>query len=175
MMTMSEKMKEVPGIYLSNAELKSEDAITFKWRPNAKYVWACGIAYSRFLEELKKGRIIGRGCRECGRILVPPRMFCDTCFRATDEWVYVEDTGTINTYSVSYLDADANRIKDPILVAVIDLDGASEGIGILHYVDPKTDPKDLHIGMKLKAVWKPEKERIGSVTDIAYFEPIKEG
>jgi hypothetical protein len=39
---MSEKMKEVPGIYLSNSELKSEDAITFKWRPNAKYAWACG-------------------------------------------------------------------------------------------------------------------------------------
>ena len=174
MMTMSEKMSEVPGIYLRDAELKAEDAITFKWRPNAKYVLSAGIAYSRFLEELKNGKIIGRGCRECGRILVPPRMFCDKCFRATDEWVYVKDTGTINTYSVSYLDADANRIKDPILVAVIDLDGASEGIGILHYVD-KVDPKDLHIGMKLKAVWKPEKKRIGSVTDIAYFEPIKEG
>ncbi|UCH04672.1 MAG: OB-fold domain-containing protein, partial [Candidatus Thorarchaeota archaeon] len=81
--------------------------------------------------------------------------------------------GTINTYSVSYLDADANRIKDPILVAVVDLDGASEGIGILHYVS-NVDPKELHVGMKLKAVWKPEKDRIGSVTDIDYFEPIKE-
>ena len=171
---MSEKMKEVPGIYLRDAELKADDAITFKWRPNAKYVWAAGIAYSRFLDELKKGKIIGRKCRECGRILVPPRMFCDTCFRATDEWVYVTDTGTINTYSISYLDADANRIKKPILVAVIDLDGATEGIGILHYVDPKTKLEDLHIGMKLQAVWKPEKERIGSVTDIAYWKPIKE-
>ncbi|MHA2150248.1 MAG: Zn-ribbon domain-containing OB-fold protein [Candidatus Thorarchaeota archaeon] len=126
---MSEKMKEVPGIYLSNAELKAEDA---------------------------------------------PRMFCDKCFRATDEWVYVKDTGTINTFSISYLDADANRITDPISVAVIDLDGASEGIGILHFVRID-DPKDLHIGMKLKAVWKPEKDRIGSVTDIDYFEPLKEG
>jgi uncharacterized OB-fold protein len=171
---MSEKMKEVPGIYLRDAELKADDAITFKWRPNAKYVWAAGIAYSRFLEELKKGKIIGRKCRECGRILVPPRMYCDTCFRATDEWVYVKDTGTINTYSVSYLDADANRIKKPILVAVIDLDGATEGIGILHYVDPKTKPEDLHIGMKLQAVWKPEKERTGSVRDILHWKPIKE-
>ena len=171
---MSEKMKEVPGIYLRDAELKAEDAITFKWRPNAKYVWSAGIAYSRFFEELKNGKLVGRSCNECGRILVPPRMFCDTCFRATDEWVFVKDTGTINTYSVSYLDADANRIKKPILVAVIDLDGASEGIGILHYVDPKVKPEDLHIGMRLKAVWKPEKERVGSVRDIVHFEPLKE-
>jgi hypothetical protein len=174
MIVMSEKMKEVPGTYLRSKEFMAEDAITFKWRPNAKYIWAGGIAYSRFLDELKNGRIIGRGCRECGRILVPPRMFCDTCFRATDEWIYVKDTGTINTYSVSYLDADAKRIKKPILVAVIDLDGASEGIGILHFVDPKVNPEELHVGMKLKAVWKSEKERIGSVTDIAYFEPLKE-
>ena len=87
--------------------------------------------------------------------------------------MYVKDTGKINTFSISYLDADANRIEDPILVAVIELDGASEGIGILHIVR-NVNPKDLHIGMKLRAVWKPEEERIGSVTDLAYFEPLKE-
>ena len=52
---MSEKMKEVPGIYLRDAELKAEDAITFKWRPNAKYAWSGGIAYSRYFEELTVG------------------------------------------------------------------------------------------------------------------------
>ena len=170
---MSEKMKEVPGIYLRDSELKAKDAIAFRWRPNAKYVWSAGIAYSKFLEGLKNGKILGRGCRECGRIIVPPRMFCEQCFRSTDEWVHVKDTGTINTYSVSYLDADANRIKEPILVAVIDLDGASEGVGILHLVG-NCKPDDLHIGMRLRAVWKPENERIGSVTDIEYFEPLKE-
>jgi uncharacterized OB-fold protein len=170
---MSEKMKEVPGVYLRDAELKADDAIAFYWRPNAKYVWSGGIAYSGFLNGLKKGKILGRGCRECGRVIVPPRMFCSECFRSTDEWVHVKDTGTINTYSISYLDADANRIKEPILVAVIDLDGASEGVGILHLVG-NCKPEDLHIGMRLKAVWKPEKERVGSVRDIAYWEPLKE-
>ncbi|MHA2424668.1 MAG: Zn-ribbon domain-containing OB-fold protein [Candidatus Thorarchaeota archaeon] len=131
---MSEKMKDVPGVYLRDAELKAEDAIKFEERPNAKYVWASGIAYSRWVSEFKNGKIIGRRCRQCEKTIVPPRMFCSDCFRATDEWVYVKDTGTINTYSISYLDADANRIKEPILVAVIDLDGASEGVGILWWV-----------------------------------------
>ncbi|MHA1908252.1 MAG: Zn-ribbon domain-containing OB-fold protein [Candidatus Thorarchaeota archaeon] len=170
---MSEKMKEVPGVYLRDAELKAEDAIKFEMRPNAKYAWASGIAYSRWVSEFKKGKIIGRRCRQCEKTIVPPRMFCSECFRATDEWVYVKDTGTINTYSISYLDADAKRIKEPILVAVIDLDGASEGVGILHLVS-NCKPEDLHIGMKLKAVWKPENERTGSVRDILYWEPLKE-
>ena len=167
---MSEKFKELPGTPLSSADLKSGRVITIKWRPNAKYAWSVGIAYGRYLEELKNGRIIGRHCRQCDRIIVPPRMFCEQCFRPTDEWVFVKDTGIINTFSLSYLDADANRIKDPICVGVIDIDGASPGIGILHKLG-NVDPKKIHVGMPVRAVWKPPEERKGSVTDILYFEP----
>jgi uncharacterized OB-fold protein len=170
---MSKNMKELPGTPLSGKELKSDEVITFKWRPNAKYAWSAGIAYGRFLDELKEGRIIGRRCSRCERIIVPPRMFCEQCFVATDKWVYVKDTGTINTFSLSYLDADANRIKDPILVAVIDLDGASPGIGILHLLG-NVDPNKIDVGMKVKAVWKPPEEREGSVTDILFWEPLED-
>jgi uncharacterized OB-fold protein len=170
---MSKNMKELPGTPLSGKELKSDKVITFKWRPNAKYAWSAGIAYGRFLDELKAGRIIGRKCSRCERIIVPPRMFCEHCFVATDEWVYVKDTGTINTFSLSYLDADANRIKDPILVAVIDIDGASPGVGILHLLG-NVDPDKIDVGMKVKAVWKPPEEREGSVTDILFWEPLED-
>lgn len=170
---MSKNMKELPGTPLSGKELKSDKVITFKWRPNAKYAWSAGIAYGRFLDELKAGRIIGRKCSRCERIIVPPRMFCERCFVATDEWVYVKDTGTINTFSLSYLDADANRIKDPILVAVIDIDGASPGVGILHLLG-NVDPDKIDVGMKVKAVWKPPEEREGSVTDILFWEPLED-
>ncbi|MFX0078788.1 MAG: Zn-ribbon domain-containing OB-fold protein [Candidatus Hermodarchaeota archaeon] len=170
---MSKNMKEMPGTPLSGKELKSDKVITFKWRPNAKYAWSAGIAYGRFLDELKAGRIIGRKCSRCERIIVPPRMFCEHCFVATDEWVYVKDTGTINTFSLSYLDADANRIKDPILVAVIDIDGASPGVGILHLLG-NVDPDKIDVGMKVKAVWKPPEEREGSVTDILFWEPLED-
>ena len=128
---MSEKMKEVPGTYFPSSDFKSDKVLSFHWRPNAKYAWSAGVAYSRFLEELKNGRIIGRKCGKCERIIVPPRMFCDQCFCATEDWIFVKDTGKINTYSISYLDADANRITEPIPVAVIDLDGASPNVGIL--------------------------------------------
>ena len=168
---MSEKFKEIPGTPLSSRDLKSGKVLTFKWRPNAKYAWSIGIAYGRFLEELKNGRIIGRSCHQCQRILVPPRMFCEQCFKGTDEWVYVKNTGKINTFSISYLDSDARRIKTPIPLAVIDLDGASPGIGILHKLG-NVDPKRIHVAMRVRAVWKSAKQREGSITDIKYFEPI---
>jgi uncharacterized OB-fold protein len=55
---------------------------------------------------------------------------------------------------------------------VIEVDGASPGMGILHVVK-KIPPKKVHIGMAVRAVWKPKPKRTGSVTDIAYWEPIK--
>jgi hypothetical protein len=34
------------------------------------------------------------------------------------------------------------------------------------------DPDQIHIGMKVKAVWKPASEREGAITDIRYFAPL---
>ncbi|MFQ6127311.1 MAG: Zn-ribbon domain-containing OB-fold protein [Thermoplasmata archaeon] len=171
---MSEKVEKWPGIELSSKQLKEGEVITNRWKPRARYAWSCGEAISRFLEEMKKGKLIARKCDSCNRILFPPRMFCEDCFKPTTEWVYVKDSGKIETFSISYLDKDARRIKDPIFVGVVSIDGASEKMGIMHYFDEVTK-EEIHIGMPVKAVWKSEEERVGSITDIIYFRPLKEG
>jgi hypothetical protein len=98
-------------------------------------------------------------------------MFCEKCFRPTDEWVYLQDTGTVNTYSISYIRWDASRVPEPSIPAVIDIDGASPGMGILHLLGD-VSPDDVKIGMRVRAVWKPARQRTGSVLDIRYFRPI---
>jgi uncharacterized OB-fold protein len=103
--------------------------------------------------------------------MVPPRVFCEQCFKPTDNWTYVKDTGTINTYSVSFIAGDASRIKEPIIVAIIDLDGASPGMGIQHKIG-EINWKEVKFDMKVKAVWKPPEERKGAITDIKYFKPV---
>jgi uncharacterized OB-fold protein len=101
-------------------------------------------------------------------------MFCEYCYKPTDDWIYLKDTGTIETFSVSYLDSDARRIEKPILIGVISIDGASPQHGFMHYFD-EMNKDEIHIGMKVKAVWKPENERTGAITDIKYFKPLKGG
>jgi hypothetical protein len=39
----------------------------------------------------------------------------------------------------------------------------------------EVEPDEVKIGMRVQAVWKPEGDREGSITDILYFKPIKEG
>jgi uncharacterized OB-fold protein len=163
-----------PGKKVSGQDIKNKNITHTWWEPEVQYSWSLGPAYSRFLKELKKGKIIGRTCKKCDRVLVPPRMFCEYCYKPTDDWIYLKDTGKIETYSISYLDPNARRIKDPILIGVISIDGASPLHGFMHYFSEMTKD-EIHIGMKVKAVWKSEKERIGSITDIKYFRPFKGG
>lgn len=170
---MSEKVRTWPGIELSAREFYGK-VTAVQFRPEAKFAWSAGEAMSRFLAELKNGRLIARSCRNCKRILFPPRMFCEECFRPTDAWTYVKDTGTIETYSISYIDLDAKRIKDPVYVGVVSVDGASPKMGLMHYLGGVT-PETIRIGMRVKAVWKPPAQREGSVLDIVHWRPLREG
>jgi uncharacterized OB-fold protein len=165
-----DKNVKLAGTALKDEDFKKKKVLMTYWKPKAEYRWSAGVAIGHFLNQMKEGKLMGRLCETCGRIMVPPRMFCEECFRPSDEWVEVKDSGTINTFAISYIATDASRVKKPTIPAVIDLDGASEGMGILHIIS-EVDPKKVKIGMKVKAVWKPKGERKGDITDIKYFKP----
>jgi len=168
-----EKTGEFPGTSLSDADIKEGKVLLTEWHPNLKYAWDAGVAVGRFLEELKQGRIIGTRCDRCGRVVVPPRVFCEWCFKTSDGWVYLKDTGVINTYSISYIAWDASRVEEPTIPIVVNIDGASPGMGFLHLLgEVEPDPAKIRIGMPVQAVWKPAEERVGAITDIKYFRPI---
>jgi hypothetical protein len=38
----------------------------------------------------------------------------------------------------------------------------------------EVDPDTLEVGMRVQAVWKPTEQRVGAITDIAYFKPLVE-
>ena len=80
--------------------------------------------------------------------MIPPRMFCERCFRPTDDWVYVKDSGMVNTFSLCYVSWDVRRLKTPEIPAVIEIDEASPDMGILHLIR-KVNPKNVHIGMRV--------------------------
>jgi hypothetical protein len=97
-------------------------------------------------------------------------MFCEQCFRPTDRWVEVEDTGKVNTFSICWVSWDMQPLEVPELPAVIEIDGASPGIGIMHKLG-EVDPDAVRVGLEVEAVWKPEGKREGSILDIEYFRP----
>ncbi len=166
-------IENVPVKGLTSKEY--EKALKTTYQPRAEYAWDNGIAIGKYLEGLKNGIILASECYECGRKMLPARAFCELCFRPSDRYIPVEDTGVVNTFAICHVNWDASRLKDDEprhLPAVIEIDGASQGQGIMHLLG-NVKPEDIKIGMKVKAVWKPEKEREGTITDILFFEPAK--
>lgn len=161
--------EDLPGTPLSDAQVRRREIFTLEQPPQVRYAWDTGVAIGRFLAGLKEGRLLARRCRRCQRVLLPPRMFCEQCFRPTDEWVRLPDTGKVNTYSISHIRWDSSPLEEPIIIAVIEIDGASRG-GLLHYLG-EVNGDDVRIGMGVQAVWKPPQERAGSILDIRYFRP----
>ncbi len=166
---------ELKGTGLKSQAVKDGSVLTMPCNPKLQYSWDTGQAVGRYLDGLKEGKLIGKKCGGCNRIMIPPRMFCELCFKDTGDWVELEDTGKVNTFSICHVNWDASRLPQgalPHLPAVIEIDGASEGMGILHVLG-EADPKEIKIGMKVKAVWKTANERAGAITDIRYFKPLR--
>ncbi len=170
-------MEPFSGTSLTDHALTTGEVLITQWHVKSEYSWDAGFAIGTFLDGLKQGKILGIRCPECQRTVVPPRAFCELCFRPINDWVELADTGKINTYSVSYVNWDATRRQTPEVPAVIEIDGASPGIGILHLMGEVGETLEeinarLKIGTPVQAVWKPSQEREGAITDIRYFRPI---
>jgi uncharacterized OB-fold protein len=134
-----------------------------------EFEWDAGEAMGAFLDALRDERILATVCTGCDRTLVPPRKFCERCFRPTDKWVEVAAVGRVETFSICFVRWDMVPLDPPEIPAVIRLDGASEG-GFLHMLGDVA-PDDVSIGMEVEAVWKPAGERTGSILDISHFRP----
>jgi uncharacterized protein len=173
---MSSKITRYAGTEITAEEARAERYLLTRYEAELKYSWSAGKAISRFLTGLRDGEIWGRSCTVCGRTMIPPRMYCERCFRPTDEWVRLQDIGRVMTYSVSYVNADASRREgeEPIVVAVVEIEGASPMMGMLHLLG-EVSLEELAVGMRVKAVWRPKGERRGAITDIMYFRPIRGG
>ncbi len=169
---MSKKQVTQPlGTALKDDDFERKKVLTVAYQPKVKYAWATGIAIGQFLKGLKAGEILGTKCEHCGRIVVPPRIFCEWCFKKTDSWIKLPDTGIVNTFSISYITADTTRVKTPIIPAVIGIDSTTNA-GFLHLIGG-VKPENVRIDMRVRAVWLEPSQRKGAITDIKYFTQLK--
>ena len=170
---MTSKILIFPGISISEKDFDDGTVLFHYDKLIASFQWDTGVAISTYLQALKQGIILGSNCSHCRKVVVPPRIVCESCFKPMQGYIPLQDSGVVNTFSVCYVTWDVKRIKEPELPAVIDIDGASPLCGIMHKLG-EVNPDEIYIGMKVKAVWKPAELRTGAITDILYFKPVKE-
>lgn len=140
-----------------------------KGRMSIQYDWSLGPHGAKFFEALRsEKRILGIRCPSCKGVLVPPLPVCGRCFRPMEEWVELPAEGVARGIVPYLLEVPGQRLKPPLLLAKIHLDGASSSFThILKGVEVKSPP----ISIRVRAVWR--EKRVGSLEDIDFFEPAR--
>jgi len=136
-----------------------------------KYQFTAGGATTRFLGQLKRGRLVGQRCPECSNVYLPPRGSCPACGVATVEEVEVSDKATVQSFTIVWIPIPGSPIQPPYIVANLVPDGAN--ISFIHLMSECVN-EEVHIGQRVQAVWKPEEEWTYAMENIRYFKPIDE-
>lgn len=146
--------------------------------PNAMSAWqgelpitnryTFGLAGEKFFRAIKEqGKLLGTYCPQCQRTYVPATSFCERCFRELDDWIEVDSVGEVESYTILSIDEVGAPLPEPMIIAFIRVkDG-----GIIHKL-AEVEADDIFFGMPVGAVFKPKKERQGSILDILHFKPI---
>jgi uncharacterized OB-fold protein len=124
-----------------------------------------GETASKFFIELRdNARIMATKCPECGRVLLPPRSFCERCFVSLkDHWVELKPEGTLEAFTVITGEYSFSGMpKPPYVMCLVRLGGASTSIPQmllgLDLSDPGRAAKELKVGMPVKAVFMEQRE-----------------
>ena len=130
------------------------------------YTRSTGPVLGRFLTGLRDGVLVA-GRTSDGRVVLPPPEFDPVTHEATTDFVEVERTGTVTSWSWVSEPVAGQPFDRPFAFALVTLDGTD--VPFLHALDAAS-PDDVSTGMRVQVRW--ADERVGAITDIACFEPI---
>ena len=80
---------------------------------NLEYHYTAGSATTRFLNQVKEGKIVGQSCPKCSAVYVPPRGSCPRCGVATNIEVPLTDKGCIESFTIVHIPIPGNPIVPP--------------------------------------------------------------
>jgi hypothetical protein len=135
------------------------------------YDYVAGDLKAIFLRALADKRILGSRCAKTGKVFVSPLVNSPESFAPCEELVEVSDEGVMTTFCIVNIPVIGRDLELPYVAASVALDGAD--ISIFALIQG-IKPDEARMGMRVRAVWKPDGERVGSHEDISHFEPTGE-
>src|SRR5262245_61983205 len=135
------------------------------------YRYVAGDYRARFLRRLKDKVFTGSKCSKTGKVFVAPLFSSPESFAPCDEIVELPGRGIVTTFCIVNIPVIGRDLQLPYVAASVALDGAA--ISIFSAVQ-ECKPEDVHMGMRVEAVWKSDSERTGSFDDVSYFRPTGE-
>src|SRR4051794_9031344 len=132
------------------------------------YTRSTGPVLGRFLTGLRDATLVAARTSQ-GRVVIPPPEFDPVTHEQTTDFVEVEPTGVVTSWSWVSEPVAGQPLDRPFAFALVTLDGAD--VPMLHALDVAS-ASEVSTGMRVQVRW--AEERVGAITDIACFEPVGE-
>ncbi len=128
------------------------------------FVYTAGVAGEEFGRALRdQGKFLGSRCADCKVTYVPPRTYCERCFGRLAAKVEAGPAGELVSFTET---PEGTGDATGAVWGLVRLDGADTVL--VNRIAAK-DPRKLRIGARVKAVFRPKKDRTGLVTDVESF------
>ena len=107
------------------------------------------LTFKEYNEALKKDKLLGLKCKECGTINVPPKMVCGQCTSLDMEVVELSGKGNIQTFTTVFVAPEGREAEAPYTIVMVELDEGPWIVGNLIDIDPSKATMEL-IGKRVK-------------------------
>ena len=94
------------------------------------------LTFNDYNEALKKNKLLGLRCKDCGTITVPPKMACRQCTGTDMEIVELTGKGKIQTFTTVYVAPEGRENEAPYIIVLVELDEGPWIMGNLIDIDP---------------------------------------
>ncbi len=107
------------------------------------------IIFKDYSKALKKNKLLGLKCNDCGTVTCPPMMVCQNCAGTNQEIVELKGDGKVVTFTTSFINSEGRENEMPITIVMVELDEGPWIMGNLVDMDPTKVTMDV-IGKTVK-------------------------
>lgn len=135
-----------------------------------EYFYTAGFVGERFFRGIRdKEKLSGTACTKCKIVYLPPRLYCERCFKTLEKWKPIPKKGSIYTFTISNEGNEKIPKIEPTIWAFITFKGITGGL--IHKIG-EVKPDEVKIGLTVVPVFEEAEKRTGSILDIKYFKPV---
>ena len=98
-----------------------------------------------FYKFVGQDKLMTAKCTMCKTLLFPPKPMCTNCFSSNLEWVELEKTGKLVTYTVIHIAPKQFESIAPYAMGILKLEDGPKLLGMIRGIDPQK----VKVGMEL--------------------------
>ena len=98
----------------------------------------------QFYKHILQRKLMGAKCKKCGKVHLPPRPLCGSCFSKEFEWIELSPKGKLLTYTVIHVAPSQFQGMAPYAVGIVQLENGVKIPGMI-----RASPENIKIGMQL--------------------------